>query len=230
MRVATQLPIKFTVGVTESGTTRNYPIPLYFSPTELAGFTEYASTYSEFRILKAVCKVHLALPGDSEAEAVLTNQPYTYLRVASRTFVESEASANTGSDPVSTSNLVRNKFWRDLDELRQSRWQRQYYPSDIKNSISFKFYPYTLEWCGRPYGGQGSGVATSRDSYLKYRSGRRWMPMSFLGATGQAVDDVSFFGPYFARLLSTAGDAAQTYPEFTPVCQLSVWCQFRGQK
>lgn len=141
--------------------------------------------------------------------------------------------AGQGGSPNSAANLIAG-LRTTVTTLRQSRWQRQYYPSDIKNAISFKFYPYTLEWCGRPVGSTSTVASTfANNQYLKYRSGRLWMPMSFLGTSpGTPVsggDDVSFFGPFFARLLSNQPDG-QAIAGFTPTVTLSVWVQFRGQK
>lgn len=216
----------------------NYPVPLVFSPTQLAGFIDYASTYSEFRIIKGLCKVHLALPGDSNTSPTLTNQPYTYLRVASRPFLEAEAisagtdSAGQGGSPSNITDLLSKRRVTG-SELRQSRWQRQYYPSDIRNVLSFKFYPYTLEWQGRPVGNYAAGAPEAhRYQYLKWRSARKWMPMSFLGPhdnLSSAGDDVSFIGPYLVRLLSAQPDS-QALDEFQPIVTLQLWCQFRGQK
>lgn len=213
-----------------------YPLPLSFNPSQLPGFLDYASTYSEFRILKAVCKVHIAHEGEDAGNSPLSNLPYTYLRVASRPFVESAAVAagGQGGNPIGIANILAARRL-SINDLRQSRWQRQYYPSDIKNSVTFKFYPYTLEWCGKPVGNyEQVDPSVSGISYLRYRSGRRWMPMSFLGTTPSSpvsTDDVAFLGPYFQRLISTEPDpGANTLQEFTPVCNLSIWVQFRGQK
>lgn len=201
-----------------------------------AGFNDYVSTYSQFRILKANCKVHLALDSDSTPGAALSNQPYTYLRVASRSFVESSAYLQgTALSNISAPALA---LTRPVSDLRQSKFQRQYYPNDIKNVINFNFYPYTLGWEGRPFGALNDDfrpqATTSGYAYLKYQSGRRWMPMSFLGIPGASgpqapLDDVSFLGPYFVRLLNTDSDS-QDLTLFNPACTLTVWCQFRGQK
>lgn len=212
----------------------HHPIPIVFTPTQIPGFTDYASTFSEFRILKASCKVHMAVPGDSTEQALLANQPYTFLRVASRPFIEHNAilaSSGQGGSPTSITEILRDTE-PSISELRQSRWQRQYYPSDIKNSLTFKFYPYTLEWSGKPVGYPGSNNANdNRLVYLKYRSARRWMPMSFLGEDmgPTASDDVSFLGPYFIRLFSTQPDT-QAVQQYQPICNLSIWVQFRGQR
>lgn len=215
------------------------PIPLLFTPTQFPGFLDYARTFSQFRLLKARCKVHLALPGDSAEEAVLTNQPFTYLRVPSRPFLEDTATvtgstAGGGGDPINIQRLIAAKQVT-VSEIRQSRWQRQYYPSDIKNSISFKFYPYTLTWSGKPVGTTADpNNQANQYQYLTYMSARRWMPMSFLGQAPEdnpsnARDDVTFFGPYFARLRSTQPDS-QALTEFVPIVTISLYVQFRGQK
>lgn len=225
-----QMPIRFTAQATTEGP--YYPIPLVFTPDQFPGFTEYSTTYSQFRILKAQCKVHIALPEDSETNAPLSNQPYTYLRVASRPFLESKAiyrEVPQGGAPIAVTQALA-AFQVTATDIRQSRWQRQYYPSDIKNVVSFKFYPYTLEWSGKPVGGLTPVSTTAAGmTYPKWRSGRRWMPMSFVASIPGAEDDVTFFGPYFNRLLSTQADS-QALAEFAPVCTLSIWVQFRGQK
>lgn len=247
VRVSAQIVLPLTVAAGVSPSLTNYPIPVVFTPSQLPGFADYANTYSEFRVLKAVCKVHLAVDEDEAVGAPLANQPYTYLRVASRPYLEAFATTATGttsesggSNPTTLAKILANRQVR-ITELRQSRWQRQYYPSDIKNSITFKFYPYTLEWQGRPVGNTVTADTTPYNlQYLKYRSGRRWMPMSFLGRSlgsdinGAEInrepgDDVSFIGPYFARLLSTQPDA-QALGAFQPTVTLSVWFQFRGQR
>lgn len=237
VRVSVQAQLPLTVSAGTAPNLTYYPVPLVFNPSQLAGFNDYASTYSEFRILKAVCKVHLAVDENEAVGAPLANQPYTYLRVASRPFMESAATtsstAGQGGSPNTAANLIAG-IRTTVTQLRQSRWQRQYYPSDIKNSITFKFYPYTLEWQGRPVGNTQATTLNFADlQYLKYRSGRLWMPMSFLGPNPANAnipgDDVSFFGPFFVRLLSTQPDT-QAIAGFTPTVTLSVWCQFRGQK
>lgn len=232
VRISSQLSLPFTIAI-PSGSSTYYPIPLVFTPTQLPGFIEYASTYSEFRILKARCKVHLAVPGDEQEQALLSNQPYTYLRVPSRPYIEDTAlglGTGAGGSPTTIQNIIVSNS-TSIDQLRQSRWQRQYYPSDIKNSVSFKFYPYTLAWCGRPVGNTVSGApgGASGNAYVKYQSGRQWMPMSFLAANSTVNDDVSFLGPYFVRLFSSQPDS-QAIQQFTPVVTLTVYCQFRGQK
>lgn len=235
VRLAVQLAVPFTANYGTEASPDIHPIPLVFTPTQFPGFLDYASTYSEFRLLKASCKVHLALPEDSAAGAPLSNQPYTYVRTASRSFIERSAtfgSNSQGGSPNSIGDILHQQPL-GITELRQSRWQRQYYPSDIKNSLTFKFYPYTLTWTGRPVGDITNFASQAyRNSYLRYASGRRWMPMSFLGnpniPADQPNNDVSFLGPYFVRLLSTLDDS-QSLPAFQPVCTLHLWCQFRGQ-
>lgn len=234
VRLSLQIVVPLTAN-TGSDTAPIYsPLPFIFTPTQFEGFAEYASTYSEFRILKANCKVHLALDNDASAGAPLSNQPYTYLRVASRSFVESSAYLTNGA--FSNQPALNLALTRPVGDLRQSKFQRQYYPNDIKNVINFNFYPYTLAWEGRPFGFARTGdpAPAGGYAYLKYQSGRRWMPMSFLGAnfgdpTLDSNDDVSFFGPYFVRLLNTQGDS-QTLTAFGPTVTMTIWCQFRGQK
>lgn len=225
-----QVPIRFTAQATTGGP--YYPIPLVLTPSEFPGFTDYSSSYSQFRILKGQCKVHIALPEDSETNAPLSNQPYTYLRVASRPFLESSAlyrEVPQGGAPIAVTELLAALRVTTTD-IRQSRWQRQYYPNDIKNVVSFKFYPYTLEWAGRAVGVLTPVASTAAGmTYPKWRSARRWMPMSWIAAGSSGEDDVTFFGPYFNRLLSTQADS-QALTEFAPVCTVSIWCQFRGQK
>lgn len=236
VRLSAQLPVRFTAQAGNEGP--YYPIPLVFTPSNFPGFMDYASTYSQFRLLKAQCKVHLALPEDSEANAPLSNQPYTYLRVASRPFLESKNIFTTVSEQGGNPRPVLEALAAirvTASDIRQSRWQRQYYPSDIKNVIAFKFYPYTLEWSGKPVGQLTPTNSNAFNlTFQKWRSARHWMPMSWVasGVTGEggADDDVSFFGPYFNRLLSAQGEAAQSLTEYSPVCTVSVWCQFRGQK
>lgn len=230
-----------TYSVQAGASTTYYPAPIVFTPSMLPGFIDYSATYSQFRIVKASCKVHLAVDDDEAVGASLANQPYTYLRVSSRSFLESSAytaftasaEAIPGGDPYPAGNFIASQRYT-VSDLRQSRWQKQYYPSDIKNAISFKFRPYTLEWQGRPIGGLTSveNPAPIMGMMIpKYRSARQWMPFSFLGfkTNPTSTDDVTFLGPYFTRLLSTGNDA-QSLSNFHPAVTLTVWFQFRGQK
>lgn len=202
--------------------------PLNFVPTQLPGFLEWQATMSEFRILKAHVKVNVDPNAGQPQTAAQRNQQYTFLRVPSRQFVATRAilgSADNGVQNQPQDNILTGVT---VDQVRQSKWTKQVYPKDDTNIIQFGFYPYTLQWSGKPYNGAFQAAA-NQTQYLEYRSGRRWMSMSFLGPTEQKEDDVSFFGPYVLRLLSSDSDA-QALSTWSTACLLTVWCQFRGQR
>lgn len=204
-------------------------VPFTFSPTQLPGFLEWQNTMSEFRILKAKLKVAInpgATTGGGPAD-----QTSTFLRCPSRPYVCSKAIALPQSgDGVGVYNLALDTILQaTLNEARQSKFTKQIYPSDDRNVLSFGFYPYTLQWSGKVYNSAAGNVSAANTQYLEYRSARRWMSMSFLGATNATTDDVAFYGPYLFRLASNLPDT-QTLAAWAPVCLMTVYCQFRGQK
>lgn len=229
--------------------------PIVFSPASLPGFMDYYSVYSQFRVIKASLKVHLEtspvqVPTGGTAATttqVLTNQPWTFLKVSSRPFVESIGQAGSIYADGTTDNFIHNSplsalpVQRSVTELRQSKWQKQFYPSDVRNVLSFRFKPYTLSWAGMPYQtdqANGSAASTQRGtSYLRAMKPGSWMPMTFSGVTNAALpgtasqqaNSVVFFGPYLARLQSSLGDSQQLQP-WSPSCTLTLYVQFRGQK
>lgn len=198
----------------------------YFSPTQLSGFLDYQTTYSEFRLLKA----QIALPVDPSVQT--DPSVVSIMRVPSRAFVEPLTAASGGTAignraiiPAQTSSA-----------LQQSRWAKLVSPSDTRNVIKFGFYPYTLRWSGRPVNTTTVGSSASIN-YTEYQSGKRWVSMSFLGPSSSAENDVAFYGPFFMPYgqdgLPTHAPASDPSPGTTSWArnvQLTVWCQFRGQK
>lgn len=227
--------------------------PFRINPAAFPGFMDYYTTYSQFRLLKATTKVHLTTaPRPAGQENVLTDQIWTYLKVSSRPFVESVANStiDINSDGTSVRDGITNETVnnlatvRSLNDLRQSRWQKQYYPSDVKNALTFKWKPYTLQWTGRPFSAfvdssQPGQNAQEGMSYLQAVQGTRWMPMSFTGVSNltgwtpgsapQLSSGVVFFGPYLLRLNASESDT-QSLEAWNPVCTVSLYLQFRGQK
>lgn len=229
--------------------------PLSFSPTQLPGFMDYFNVYSQFRIVKGNLKVHLdtapvqPVTGQDPPTQVLTNQQWTFLKVASRPFIEDQAQENArlladGSFEGGISNQVFDvaDLQEPIVQLRQSKWQKQYYPSDVRNVLSFNFRPYTLSWSGMPLlGPTPSSTADRRvltsQSYLRAMRPGSWMPMSFTGVsqlaasgtTLQSRGSVVFYGPYLARLLANQGDG-QVLTEWNPVCTMTLYVQFKGQR
>lgn len=215
-----------------SGSTRpEQCTPFQFCPTVLSGFTDYRSTFAEFRILKATMNIPMD-PSNQVDPAVVSLR-----RVSSRPFTTAYGLTSGGADGIGNQVVPAVRV---VSELEQSRFSKHITPTDIRNSVTIKFYPYTMRWTGRPvFGPIASGSNIRTESYLEYQSARRWMPFSFLGGTNNsaAADDVSFFGPYIIpygqdNLPAHAPDSDPNpgTVTWTRNVQLTVWCQFRGQK
>ena len=84
--------------------------PFAFIPTAIPGFTDYYSTYSHFRIVKAVLQISRQLQGVSN-NGLLNH----YLIVGSRPFVASTAPARLD---VNTSVEYLALAWRSRDSVR----------------------------------------------------------------------------------------------------------------
>ena len=100
-----------------------------FSPVSLPGFSDYQTTYSHFRILKAKLFVSRTI-GDNDGSL------YNYLVVGSRPFAAT-SSATTASGPILVPPQLEN-------DLRQTKWQRIHYPNTTTQRVSAGFYPYTM--------------------------------------------------------------------------------------
>lgn len=206
-------------------------IPFRFVPTQLSGFYDYRSTYSEFRLLKAQLTIPMNPENQTDPSVV------SIMRVPSRAFVEPTWATN------GTDGSIRNRDVLPAQEasaLQQSRWAKLVSPNDTRNTVKFGFYPYTLRWSGRPLGSNTSNVvAYPGASYTEYQSGKRWVSMAFIGQTDRTniYDDVCYYGPYFMPYgqdgLPTHAPSSDPNPgtvSWTRNVQLTVWCQFRGQK
>lgn len=204
-------------------------LPITFAPTQLPGFLDWQTTMSEFRILKAHAKIPIN-PGTT-TEGALADQTSSYLRVSSRPITTTKALVAGTSSIVGLVNVPLGVALRaNLDTLRQTKYSKQMFPNDIRNSLALSFYPYTFQWSGHVYTNGTDSTSAANTQYLEYRSGRRWMSMSFLGATQEAGDDVVFVGPYVAKLAASTPDVAQTTTTWVPSVLLTVYAQFRGQK
>lgn len=228
VKLTTQQVVNFHI--TEGTPAVVYAVPFSFSPSNFPGFTDYFSTNNEFRLLKCTMKVHVG--ANSSTTGGLADNPYTYLRVSSRPFTTQGALVPSANG---LQNLPLNTISRisDVKTLRQSRWQKQVYPSDTRNVLKYSFYPYTLRWTGRPVNSYSAlSPEQASISYLEYSSGRRWMPFSFLGPdpTQTALaDDVVFYGPYLVRLQAGQADT-QGLAAFSAACEITLYAQFRGQR
>lgn len=221
--------IKFQTQISFALQANGVAIPVTFSPTQLPGFLDWQATMSEFRFLKA--KVKVAINPGATTGGEPADQTSTFLRCSSRSYVTSKA-IRYGSDdtPFGLANLALSDVVKaTVADVRQSKFTKQQYPSDDRNVLTFGFYPYTLQWSGKVYNSASHTASGLSTQYLEYRSARRWMSMSYLGLTNAASDDVTFFGPYLMKLASNLPDT-QTLANWSPVCLLTVYAQFRGQK
>lgn len=179
--------------------------PFTLSPAALPGFNDYIKTNTHFRLVKAVLRI--GLPQDT-TPATRTS----FLVVSSQAFA-----VVSGAGPVKDG--IVGLGYKDLDELRQARWQRVIYPSTTRTSIRIGFKPYTLAGTFGPY---VTGVATSNMVYPRIWPARRWMPMSWAQSSST---DAIFYGPYFAPV-----DGPDFVPNVTVNCTLEVYFQVKGQR
>lgn len=220
--------IKFQVQLNFTLQASGSALPFVFSPTQLPGFLDWQTTMSEFRLLKA--KVQVAINPGATTGGGPADQASTFLRASSRAFVTTTAHVLDPANPEGLANLsLANLFKQVPQAVRQTKFTKQVYPSDTRNVLTFGFYPYTLQWAGKLYNSATPVMTAYNTQYLEYRSARRWMSMSYLGASAAANDDVAFLGPYLMKLASNLPDT-QTLADWAPTCLLTVYAQFRGQK
>ena len=85
-------------------------------------------------------------------------------------------------------------------DLRQTRWQKIYYPSTVRNVVTTSFHPYTMiETYGPLTTGSGENL------WPRIWEGRKWMPFSWVEAPrpGVAGNGITFYGPYMVVDTST---------------------------
>lgn len=182
-----------------------------FSPgASLPGFSDYASVYSHFRITKAVLKVNLQDGKDLH-----------FLVAPSRPFATTIGPFNSSATQAA-SQLVPNQT---ENALRQTKWQRELYPSTTRTAVRVGFKPYIMTGSTGPTNGSGAPV-----DYYRIHEGRRFMPMSWaIPVGGTSSQPAIFWGPYIAASTWENLDPGSS-TTVTFHASLTVYCQFRGQK
>ena len=167
---------------------------------------DYASVYSKFRIKKCVLMIN-------RVEATSLN----YLVVPSRAFAEQSVilSANAG-------NPYENVPPQTEAALRQTKWQKEYFPSTVSGKVRIAWHPFTTVSCFGPNVGQ-----TTARLYQKVWNLNKWTPMSWNAIRGAGSSFVTF-GPYIVPndAETNADPPAGAYPI---KCVLTMYCQFAGQ-
>ncbi|UPW40751.1 capsid protein [Sigmofec virus UA08Rod_21233] len=180
-----------------------------FSPVSLPGFTDYQTTYTHFRILKAKLFVSRTI-GDNDGSL------YNYLVVGSRPF----AATSSGTYPNNASLLPS----QPEDALRQTKWQKIHYPNTTTQRVSAGFYPYTM------IGTQGPAAVGSNTNWFRIWEAKKWMPFKWALDTGASGLDqyqaLTFYGPYM--VVDT--NKGELTGEATVQCTLQIHVQFKGQK
>lgn len=184
-----------------------------FVPSSVPGFSDYFAVYSQFRILKARLDITYPMASNS-SQAQPWPTPNSFLVVPSRTFASTSTPVASGGAPPGT-------FVPEQAEaaLRQTRYQYQVYPSRVTNRLRVSFKPYTMVSTGGPT------TAAVDTAFQRIWEGRKWSPFSWIN--GSQNDRMTYFGPY----LVTQGPRLD--PIGYPVSyegQLTLYCQFRGQK
>lgn len=179
-----------------------------FSPLSLPGFSDYQTTYSHFRILKAKLYISRDTGSDSAGASWST---CNYLVVGSRPF----AATTVLTQGFTTADKLVPP--QTEDALRQTKWQRVHYPSTTTQRVTASFYPYTLVITNGPY-------TTGNYQFQRIWEGRKWMPFTW-ATTGSAV---SFFGPYL--VVDTSAGELPTTPLTSVQCTLQLAVQFKGQR
>lgn len=187
--------------------------PFAFVPTGIPGFSEYAATYSQFRIVKAVLQISRQIMNVSN-NGLLNH----YLIVGSRPFLASVAPAaldvNTGLDYIAPGQTEA--------ALRQARWQRSVYPQTNTSRIRAGFKPYTMVQT------LGPSTVANNVKWQRIWEGKRWMPFTWAYGYQGSNTSMMFYGPYCVTE-TPVGDVSNT-PENKVACTLTIYCQFRGQK
>lgn len=180
-----------------------------FSPVSLPGFSDYQTTYSHFRILKARLFVSRTI-GDNDGSL------YNYLVVPSRPFAATSSSTTTVAESLVPPQTE--------DALRQTKWQKVHYPNKTTQKVSAGFYPYTM------IGTQGPAAIGSNTKWFRIWEAKKWMPFKWALNTGTGSTDqyqaITFFGPYMV-VDANAGKITD-YAEVH--CTLQVHVQFKGQR
>lgn len=183
-------------------------VPLTVLPSDIPGFLDYAPVYSQFRIKKCILHIN---------RTAQTN--LNYLVVPSRTFASLVSLSETNNVPAEPYTCVPPQ---QEAVLRQSRWQREFFPNTTTGKVRIAWHPYTTV--------QGTGPNVGLSSQQKYQSIynlNRWAPMGWVN-NQIANHPIVTFGPYVVpNIAGTNQDPpASTYP--IPAV-LTVYCQFRGQ-
>nr|QTE03525.1 MAG: capsid protein [Otus scops CRESS-DNA-virus sp.] len=195
----------WTTGTAGSGATQTTWNAFSFYPAQATGFAEYGSVYSHFRLIKAVLRVN-------------KGGNFHYLVVPSRTFA-----ATVGPFSSNSTQTVRDLVPPATETaLRQTKFQKELYPTTIREYIRVGFKPYTVVGTTGPTLGSGAPI-----DYYRVWEGRRWMPMSWATPLGGSSNQPAFFwGPYMA--ISQTSDADP--PQFGVSLTVTLYCQFKGQK
>ncbi len=189
-----------------------------FSPLSLPGFSDYSTTYSHFRIIKAKLFISRTI-GDNDGSL------YNYLVVGSRPFAATTRNDNDDVDLVPA---------QKEDDLRQTKWQRVHYPSTTTQRVTAGFYPYTMIGTAGPV-----GVGNSNAYWYRIWEAKRWMPFKWANHWTTKVpgtnvplpvnSGIAFYGPYL--VVDTNKGELPVPPAGTRVqCTLQLHVQFKGQR
>lgn len=184
--------------------------PFSFSPVSMPGFSDYQTTYSHFRILKAKLFISRTI-NDNDGSL------YNYLVVGSRPFAATQGPFTGASN--SPASFVPPQLETNL---RQTKWQRIHYPSTTTQRVTAGFYPYTM------VGTFGPAQVGSASMYQRIWEAKRWMPFSWAWDNPTSTNQgTSFFGPYM--VVDTANGELNVTSSAIVQCTLQVHFQFKGQ-
>lgn len=195
-----------------------------FSPLSLPGFSDYQTTYSHFRILKAKLFINRQMTATAQdgSSVTLDGSTWNYLVVGSRPFAATRGPLTSSGAPYTS--YVPAQL---VEALRQTKWQRVHYPSTTTQRVTAGFYPYTMVGTFGPALVNGSGANVQ---YQRIWEGKRWMPFNWaLDESGGPDKPVGFFGPYIVADTPT-GTGNPQFRALSANCTLSVSVQFKGQR
>lgn len=183
-------------------------VPVTVIPSDIPGFLDYNAVYSKFRIKKCVLMIN-------RTETTSLN----YLVVPSRAFAEhSVITGNTVGQPYN------NVPPQGEQALRQTKWQKEFFPSTVSGKVRVAWHPYTTVSSFGPNTAQ-----TASRLFQKVWNLNRWTPMAWVqtASTGTPTPFVTF-GPYIVPNDAETNDApaAGAYPIKSV---LTLYCQFAGQ-
>lgn len=190
--------------------------PFQFQMNSIPGFSDYSTTYSQFRIVKAHLQLMRSRASDTDGNPIF-EELSNVLIVPSGPFASMSAPVALSQVHSPVNYLIR----QSESALRQSRWQKQLYPNTTTQAVHVGFHPFTFNAAFAP---ALDASSASPRVYQRIWKGRNWTPMTWVNNLQSS--GVTFFGPYVLVNSKNDEHAEVSGVPFT----LTLYVQFRGQR